>query len=287
LAIAAEPSSFSDYPHSTAHQEHIPDMMKIATLTNLTLTLALAASAHAANVAFVSFHDTDAPSPDAAAAGLTSAADIGYTDLLTANGHSVTRYLTKNDPTAADAAIYNAADLVVISRSVSSGNYQQEAGFWNTQISAPVIALGGYILRDSRLNYTDGGTMVDTTGDILLMIGETAHPIFDGVSLGAGDTVNFAVNVEEPLLSTPTQRGISINNNNAVGGAVLASVSGGPADGGFAIAEWQAGATLNNGDVLSGDRLVFLTGSREASGITSQTAGLYSMTSPAPAVRCS
>ncbi len=48
------------------------------------------------------------------------------------------------------------------------------------------------------------------------------------------------------------------------------------------IAEWQAGATLTHDggagtDTLGGHRLVFLTGSREASGITSDTAGLYDL----------
>ena len=41
-----------------------------------------------------------APSEDAAAADppLTEAADIGYTNLLTANGHTVTRVLSQDDP---------------------------------------------------------------------------------------------------------------------------------------------------------------------------------------------
>lgn len=235
-------------------------------------------SAHAANIAFISFHTSDAPSTAAGDAGLTSASDIGYTNLLTSAGHSVTRYATKNDPTAADSAIYNAADLVIISRAVSSGHYQQETAFWNTAITAPVMNLGGYTLRSSRLNHTDGTTMVDTTGDIALNILGATHPIFNGVTLNGSGGVDYASNVEEALLGTPTQRGLSINNNAAVNGTVLATVNGGPADGGFAIAEWQAGATLNNGDVLSGNRLVFLTGSREADGITSQTAGLYDLT---------
>ncbi|MEZ5328913.1 MAG: PEP-CTERM sorting domain-containing protein [Verrucomicrobiales bacterium] len=233
-------------------------------------------SAHAANIAFISFHATDAPSAAAAAAGLTSASDIGYTNALTAAGHNVTRYATKDDPTADDAAIYNAADLVIISRAVSSGHYQQETAFWNTAITAPVINMGGYTLRNSRLNFTDGADMPDTTGNVALSI-VGAHPIFDGVTLNGAGGVDYAVNVEEPLLATPTQRGISVNANNVVGGTVLATVDG--IANGFAIAEWQKGATLNNGDVLGGNRLVFLSGSREASGISSETAGLYDLTS--------
>lgn len=232
------------------------------------------ASADAANIAFVSFHTSDAPSEAAGAAGLTSASDVGYTNLLTGAGHNVTRYQTGDDPDATALANYNASDLVIISRAVASNHFQQETAFWNTMVTAPVMNLGGYTLRNSRLNFTDGGDMVDTTGNVALTI-IGAHPIFEGVELNGTGGVDYAVNVEEPLLATPTQRGISVNNNSAVGGNVLATVDG---IGGFAIAEWQKGDTLGNGDVLGGNRLVFLTGSREAGGITSETAGLYDLT---------
>ena len=57
-------------------------------------------TASAADITWVSFHETDAPSPAAAEAGLTAAADIGYTDLLSSNGHNVTRFLTHEPLTA-------------------------------------------------------------------------------------------------------------------------------------------------------------------------------------------
>jgi hypothetical protein len=52
--------------------------------------------------------------------------------------------------------------------------------------------------------------------------------------------------------------------------------------GGVVVAEMPAGATMENSsgsseDVLGGHRLVFLTGAREADGITSHTAGLYDL----------
>src|SRR6185436_7875422 len=79
----------------------------------------MAMSSQAANIIFVSFHaDDNVPSTAAATAGFTQAPDIGYTQLLRANGHTVTRYLTRDIP---EAAVLNAADLVIISRSVPSG----------------------------------------------------------------------------------------------------------------------------------------------------------------------
>ena len=50
------------------------------------------------------------------------------------------------------------------------------------------------------------------------------------------------------------------------------------------IAEWAAGATVNNGEVLAGPRMAFMSGSREASGITSQTAGLYDLSADGEAM---
>src|SRR5688572_16503140 len=84
-------------------------------------------SANAANIIFVSFHaPTDAPSTAASdpAYGCTRAPDAGYTDLLRNAGPTVTRYLTRDLP---EASVLNAADLVIISRSVPSGNYELDA----------------------------------------------------------------------------------------------------------------------------------------------------------------
>ena len=97
----------------------------------------VSATAWSANVTWVSFHDTDGPSADAAAAGLTAAADIGYTDLLSANGHTVSRFLTHEPLTTDDLSQLNASDLVIISRSVNSGQYDPPTD-WNTQVTAPV-----------------------------------------------------------------------------------------------------------------------------------------------------
>ncbi len=78
------------------------------------------------------------------------------------------------------------------------------------------------------------------------------------------------------------QRGISVNTDPVAGdGAVLATVGtiGDPAADGMIIGEWQAGAIMGNtaGDVLGGHRLVFLTGSRENNGLTSEGAGIYDL----------
>ena len=238
-------------------------------------------------IAFVSFHGgDDEPSGNAATAGFSEASDKAYTALLAAQGYDVRRFITTGDP---DVGVLNAADLVIISRAVSSGNYSNDsATTWNG-VTSPMIILGGYVLRTSRMGFTTGTTMVDTTGDVTLTVNDPAHPIFAGIDLVDGTMVNpyaggavvFATD------GTTVSRGLSINNSAAnADGTVLAVISDasaatGPA-GGLVIGEWSAGATMeHNGgagtDILAGDRLVFLTGSREPSGVTSHTAGLYDL----------
>ncbi|MCF7975130.1 MAG: discoidin domain-containing protein [Phycisphaerae bacterium] len=233
---------------------------------------------------WVSFHGgDDAPSTAAAGAGFTEAPDKPYTDLLKANGYNVIRYVTTNAPNS-DAL--NAADLVIISRSVASGGYQDDgATAWNS-ITAPMIITGGYTLRSSRMGFTTGTTIPDTAGDITLKVNDPSHPIFAGIELTGGSMVNpFAGIAVYPTDGTTVARGISVNTDplNA-DGTLLATVetAGDPAAGGMVIGEWQAGAALTHTggagtDILGGHRLVFLTGAREANGISGDTAGLYDL----------
>jgi hypothetical protein len=233
-----------------------------------------------ANIAWVSFHPADnEPGADAVTAGFTEAPDIGYTRLLTSKGHKVTRFVTSGTP---DVAALNTYDLVIISRSVPSGDYQDppETLAWNTEITAPTMILGGYVIRNIRLGYTTGGTIPDTIGPIQLSVKTPSHPIFDGIALDAN---NLMLNVYATVVAytNSVQRGISVNTDPvAGGGTILATVgtTGDPAINGMIIGEWQAGAKLGNttADTLGGHRLVFLTGSREQV-ITSQGSGIYDL----------
>jgi hypothetical protein len=239
-------------------------------------------------VAWVSYHAADdEPHADAAAVGFTQAPDIEYTDLLKAQGYNVVRVVTSQDP---DVDFLNTMDLVIISRTASSGHYSGSgASLWNS-VTAPTINLNGYTLRSSRMGFTDGTTMVDTTGDVKLTVTDPAHPIFAGISITDGTMDNLFAEGAVPLTTDETiiSRGISINNNNIDDeGTLLATIAEVSADagpvGGMVIAEYPAGATMENSsgspeDVLGGPRLVFLTGSREPSGVTGgQAAALYDL----------
>jgi hypothetical protein len=233
-------------------------------------------------IAWVSFHPADGtPSVNAATAGFTNAPDVGYTRLLADEGYAVTRIVTSGTP---DTNLLNGFDLVIISRSVPSGDYQDdpETLAWNG-ITAPTMIMGGYILRNSRLGFTTGATIPDTTNStVSLRANNPGHPIFAGVALDAGGVM---VNPYAGLVtfSNILQRGISVNTDPvAGGGTILATVAtaGDPAVNGMVIGEWQAGATLatSPANTLGGRRLVFLSGSREQ-GITSEGSGIFDLAS--------
>ena len=237
--------------------------------------------AAAVNVAWVSFHPGDnQPSAGAATLGglpaFTTAPDKGYTDLLKANGHNVVRVVTTGNP---DLEALNKFDLVIISRSVPSGDYETdpETRAWNTGVYKPMMVLGGYPLRNSRMGWVDGTTIPDTAGAIKLTVTDPAHPIFSGIALDGTNTM--VSDYTTGLVTLPfqqngvntVQRGISVNTNAVVGGGnLLATVgtAGDPAVGGMVIAEWESGAQMATApaDFLGGHRIAFLTGSREHDG---------------------
>lgn len=243
------------------------------------LTASQSTLAAGANIVWVSFHPADeTPSGAAAGAGFTQAPDVAYTQLLRAAGHTVTRYVTTATP---DTAALNAYDLVIVSRSVGSGNFQtpESTALWNG-LTNPVMHLGGYVLRASRLGLVTGETLPDTAGPIRLLVNEPGHPIFAGVDLDAG---NIMVNPYADLVTYngTVQRGISVTLDPPAGeGVILATVATDtdPAVGGTIIAEYPAGTTMANGsgDVAGGKRLLLLTGSREQT-ITGDGAGIFDL----------
>ena len=236
-------------------------------------------SAAPQRIAWVSFHPGEnSPSAAAATAGFTSAPDAEYTRLLQAAGHTVTRYVTTATP---DTNFLNGFDLVIVSRSVPSANYDsvESTALWHS-LTKPTIHLGAFVLRASRLGFTDGETIIDTTGPIRLTATDPAHPIFTGVPLDANNTM---VNIYSDRVTHNgiLQTGISVNNNTpAAGGTILATVGTetDPGVGAFIIAEFPAGTVMNNElfDTTAAKRLVILTGSRESQ-ITAEAAGMFDL----------
>jgi hypothetical protein len=256
----------------------------ILTVDDITLYCAETAPVIKPVVVWVSFHGADdTPSSAAAGVGFTEAVDRGYTDLLEGAGYEVVRLLQTGSP---DLAVVNGADLVIISRSVASGSFQNaNADTWNG-VTAPMIILNGYTARKSRMGYYTGSNIPDITGDIMLAVADPSHPIFAGIALTDGVMDNpFAGLAVYPTDGT-TASGISVVTDpiNAEGTvlATLSAASGTVTAGSVMIAEWPAGATLTHDggagtNVLAGHRLLFLSGSRENGGKSSETAGMFDL----------
>ena len=89
-------------------------------------------------------------------------------------------------------------------------------------------------------------------------------------------------------LSAGLQLGISVNTDEPVAGStILATVGEGTPLGGMVIGEYPAQTVLNDvatltahgtNSVAAAKRLVFLTGSREAGGVTVQGSGAFDLT---------
>jgi len=246
--------------------------------------LGVVADVPAAKIVWVSFHGTDAPSAGAAGVGFTEAPDLAYTNMLKDAGYDVVRYVQTGTP---DVALLNAADLVIVSRSVASSSFQNAAATTWNGVTTPMIITGGYVARKNRMGFYTGNTIPDTTGDIKLTVTDPTHPIFAGIALTDGTMDNPFCGLAVYPTDGTKAAGLSIVTEPATaGGTVLATVAAassatGPA-GAMVIAEWPAGATLvHDGgagtDVLAAPRLVFLTGSRENNSKSSETAGMFDL----------
>ncbi|MBE0544243.1 MAG: hypothetical protein IH623_23125 [Verrucomicrobia bacterium] len=265
--------------------------MKRKLLSFLTVSLLAGMSLPAANIAWVSLHSADnTPNGNATNAGFTNAPDAGYTRLLAANGHTVTRFVTvadiQNQPDLITA--FNTNDLVIISRSVPSGHYDiaEETAAWNTSVTVPLMSINGYVNRNNRLGFNTGDTIPDVNSNPMrLRVLYRAHPIFAGVALN--DT-NLMVNPFSSIQThtnattgaTQVQRGASVVTSAPIGAMSILARVGTPGDAAFngmVIGEIAQGVSSSHGrDVFAAKRLVFITGSRELN-ITGDAAGMYDL----------
>ncbi|MEM7390703.1 MAG: LamG-like jellyroll fold domain-containing protein, partial [Verrucomicrobiota bacterium] len=205
------------------------------------LALVLIHPAFAADVVWVTLNDdgSEPPSPD----------DLGWTDLLTAAGHSVDRR-TINDLDTNDVewARLNAADLVIVGPNNDStllDNSPLEIERWN-RICTPLINLSTWIARGSRWNWVPHDHI---TQPATLEARLPNHAIFDGVALDALDQVDIL------------ERQIHlINGTNTGHGTLLATRS---ANSNHAwIVHWEAGLEFypGAGQFTGGPRLLFAAG---------------------------
>ena len=155
-----------------------------------TLGFVLSSAVQAANIIWVSDNKngTNAPS------------DIGFVNLLKAQGYNVDYqgqggtgtpgYQSWRTLDATKIAALNAADLIILSRDLSSGDYASnatEVTQWNG-ITKPVLMLIAHVARNDRWQWVE--TAGQTDGSPALQAVKTDHFIFNGVTLDANKQVN-------------------------------------------------------------------------------------------------
>jgi hypothetical protein len=198
--------------------------------------------------------------------------DENLVDLLKVNGHAVTRY---NPPDAgaippADVALLNAADLVILGRSIGSAAFDTaaEAGAWNTNVTKPLLCMNGYLTRSNRLGWFTGNGIPDGLTSVL-NFNNPADPVSTFI-LGntplTNNTTTNAIFQQIPLPAGGIDRGMSANTDAPVPGATPLAATLTPSNGQFLVS-WPAGTVLtgvSTGQVLAGYRMQFLAGNREA-----------------------
>jgi len=201
--------------------------------------------------------------------------DQGFIDLLTAEGHNLDvrlDYWNELDLEPNKVDELNAADLVIVSRSTSSGDHDDgdEPALWNS-VTSPMILTTAYLVRTSKWVWmeTDDVTQVDA----ILMALDTSHPVFDGVTFEADNIVIAYDNtVSAGLTSFPAT--IDVGN-----GTLIAQPLGIDS---AAIVEWDAGVEMypGSGAVAGGPRMFLACGSHEkdAGGVVVGPHGAYNLT---------
>jgi len=178
-------------------------------------------------------------------------AGIEFVDMLRTEGHDVEIMVVAGEPpTTEQQDTMNAADLVVVSRKVNSGDGGYNTFVWNETITTPLIAQSPYILRTNdteRWQWMDGDALADGTPSPL-EANDATHKLFEGIPLtdGISPAWHFAID-RNTTVST---------DQPAKGGKALATKTGGP-EGAIIAAEWETG------QVAVGPRMLFFMGARE------------------------
>jgi hypothetical protein len=219
----------------------------------LVLALCMMSTAQAADIILVTEdHDYDED-------GIQD--DQGLVDWLVAEGHTVDvqrdKWVTFERTTA---STLNRADLIILSRTTSSGNYDDdnEPTQWNS-IKTPMILMSAYPVRSSHWKWVDSTSVIGEGGAPILEAVDLEHPIFTNVPLDE----NNQVQIVDPAIGSGH---ISFVDAAAVGNGILIAQTE-PNDLPW-IVEWDAGVEFYDGagQVPAGKRLMFFAGTQEIEG---------------------
>ena len=190
--------------------------------------------------------------------------DQGWVHMLRAAGYDVDVTLdhwTSLDLTKVKAL--NAADLVIMSRAAQSGSFATdtlEVFLWNS-VKTPLIQMNAHLLRSDRWKWIHSLGLTHAQAPQMLVHTDD-HLVFSETDLDQTDRVSV---VDASMGAVPSDT--SFPSSGAAGnGTVLASTTAGQ----VWMAEWNSGAEFyaGSGQFAGGQRLTFMAGSRDVSGIT-------------------
>ncbi len=174
--------------------------------------------------------------------------DIGWTDLLSANGHTVTRFDMEGLPNPDEMNAMDAADLVIVSRSISSTSFNHPTE-WNS-VTTPLLLMSPFLTRSSRWGWVDTTNASFNTGDGTLTAVNPNHPIFDGMTgIDMWDETRIS-----------SDNGIQSNGTTDVGNGTLLATAASTGD--IWVAHWDTGVEFytGSGQTAGGPRLFFSLG---------------------------
>jgi hypothetical protein len=169
----------------------------------------------------------------------------------------------------AKIATLNAADLIIISRCTSSGNYNNDAteiSQWSG-ITKPILNLSAYFARNNRWYWVNSATINNLVGPMMEVV-VPGHPIFTGIQLNASNQV-AAVD------GTTGNGQTSFIGTVDVGSGTLLAKTGANAW----IVEWTPGKPFYTGSTQTpaGKRLLFSAGTQE---VSPTPIGAFNLTEP-------
>lgn len=191
--------------------------------------------------------------------------DQDLIDFLESEAHNVE---VKQDILAIDVNMVeelNAADVILFSRSTSSGDYDDgdEPTLWNS-ISAPLVQMSAYLVRSSRWLWIDSSSVANLEAPLVMPAAGTS--LFDGVKL---DPNTNSVAVIDPSIgktdpNDPNLIGLTsfIDAGSMGNGRIQATT----ADGAYVwIASWLPGVEFYDGagQYAGGKRMMLLCGTQE------------------------
>ena len=178
--------------------------------------------------------------------------DQGIIDSLRIAGYSV-EVVYATDPDFNIEGL-NDADLVIIGRNISSGDFGTDVAEEWAALETPVLALSGYIMRNSRLKWINTGSVVREvdTADFsnqdritLAKVVDVNDPVFNGVTINPADSTMDYMTWFYDYIAYGQDTFATTNN-----GKLLAYITGADtarANGNVLMARWGPGVETYDG----------------------------------------